>query len=195
MSADAEHTPGQLLAMDEQTARQTLTVQQFERWKKLHDLDADAAETKAQWEEEAAQVHDLTVHADTEELGTHVDLYDNDALVHVSSDDRQFRQAIQQFDDLLEEADDEGEELADAVDEKKLDAIANAAQDCLDAMLVRWNGHDWGDLDDAAREAVLADARAKWGVDALVLGVIEAVGAVAGDRQDRVAAIDSFRGA
>lgn len=193
MSTDTdapEYTPGQLLGMDEKTARTTLTVAQFERWEKVNDLHAEAAETKQEWAAEDEQVTDLTVHADPEQLGTEVDLFGNDVLVHVDSESEEFRAVAEEVDAQFGDRDIDAVENFDAADR---DAIAEGFQEMLDIVLVRWNGHEWAELRPAEREYIREQWREKWGVDGLLKGWIDIAVAVNEAREEQLDVIESFR--
>jgi len=191
MSSDTEGgwTATELRRMDEQTARQTLPVAQYERWEDLQALDAQAEDTRERWAAETQQVHDLTVHADPDALGTEVDLYGNDVLVHLDTDDPEFRAIHEEYQGLVSD-DPDPEEL-----EANREELADAITELLDCLILRWNGHDWQALEPERRRAVLADARAKWGFDNLVLGWAEVMAAIQSDREDSAAVVESFRGA
>lgn len=187
-----ERSTLELRQMDEETARNTLTVAEYERWEQLHELMDGAAETRERWAEEDELVADLTVHADMEQLGTEVDLFGNDVLVHIDSEDREFRAATDRVDSIIGDTD---PEEIDELDDEATAKAADALVEMLDTVLVRWNGHEWGALDDDTRASVLQSARAKWGVDGLLLAWFDIAAAVREDREERVEAVDSFRGA
>lgn len=191
MSADSEYTTLDLRRMDEQDARHTLTVAEFERWEKLHDLTDSAAETRERWADESEQVLDITVNADADALGTEVDVYGNDLLVHVDSEDRQFRQAAEALDDELQSTD---TDEVDALDAETRERLADAILDVLDACILRWNGTEWGDLPDEKRYAVLGDARAKWGLDATLAAMFDIVIAIREDHEEKKEVVESFLG-
>lgn len=187
-----EYTPEQLRRMDDDTARAELTVDQFERREKIIALHDGADEQRAEWEAEDERVTDLVVHADPELLGTEVDLYGNDVLVHMDTDDDALVGTIRSLESEFGDVDRDDIDLLDAGSREEFAAYVT---DALDAMIVRWNGHGWGDLGDAERRAILADAREKWGLDAMFLGLVDAITAVQRDREERVDVVDSFRGA
>lgn len=187
---DREFTNGELLAMDDEEARATLTVDQYRRWEKLTDLHADAEQTRDEWDDEREQVTELTVHADPEALGTRVELYGNDLLVRVDPEDDDFRDAATRLDDKFGDRDmDEVDDFDDGVQA----AVGDALLDMLDAILLRWNGHDWADIADADRGAVLADCRDKWGIDGLLKAWVDIAAAVQEDREGKLDVIDNFR--
>lgn len=185
-----EYAVHELLDMDEQTARESLTVNQYERWEKLTDLHEEAEQTKAEWDQQAETVEELTVHADPEQLGTAVDVFGNDLLVHIDSEDSDFRAAAERLEDIQTETPDD--ESAN-IDPERVDAAADALTAMLDTVIVRWNGHNWRGLTDDRRAAILDDAREKWGADGLLLAWMDIGAAVAEDREERVDVIEKFR--
>ena len=94
-----EYSPSELEAMSDDEARSELTVEQYERREKLLDLLADAAENEQELAADEERVEDLVVHADPEALGTEVDVFGNDLLVQVESDDPAFRAVAEELDD------------------------------------------------------------------------------------------------
>lgn len=191
--SQTEWTPGQLMQMDESEARSTLTVDEFDRWEKLTELNEDAEETKFEWQEQSKQVQEVTVNADMEQLGTSLDLFGNSVLVHIDPSDRQFRQAMSGLEDYQDDFDHESEVVE--LDEETQEEIANRLQAMLDAVLVKWNGTRWSNIPDGKRAAVLAQCRDKWGVDGLMLGWINIGQAVNEEREDIEETIKSFRSA
>ncbi len=99
MTGNDRRSITELRRMDEQEARQSLTVAEYERWESINQLHDEAEETREQWEEEEQEVSDLVVRADPEQLGTEVDLFGNDVLVRVDSEDRRFREAAESLSD------------------------------------------------------------------------------------------------
>lgn len=185
-----EYTPRELRAMDEDEALSTLTVAQYERWQGIQDLYDDVEETEAEWDAQAETVAEVTVEADMEALGTRVDVFGNDLLVHADTESTGFRNAAQRLDD--EFGDIEGDQLED-VDDGRVDALANHLLDMLDAVLVEWDGTDWDALDEDGRQGVLQSARSKWGVDGLMLAWGEIAVAIREDREETVGRIEKFR--
>jgi DNA-binding protein YbaB len=180
--------------MDEQTARQTLTVAQYERWEKLNDLYDDAEATKEQWEAEAEQVAEITVEADMESLGTAVEVYGNDLVVHIDSDDPALRENIERLEALQDEyADLDADDMTlDDGDELK-EEMRGLLQSLLDSVLVEWNGTAWDSLAEDQRADIVAEAAESWGFDALLMGWVDIAQAIQEDREDRMDVIESFR--
>jgi len=156
----------ELREMDEAEAKDTLTVNEYGRWQKLKELEEGAKETEERWQEQDELVQEITVHADPDQLGTDVDLYGNDVLVHIDSEDPQLRAAIDTLESEFGEIDDD--EVPELTEERR-DRYGSALIDALDAVILRWNGHDWDSLDRPRREAILSEARDKWGLEATVM--------------------------
>jgi len=180
----------ELRAMDREEARQTLPVAEFERWEQLTELEEGAEQTREQWADEAETVVDVAVHADAEALGTELDLYGNDVLVHVDSEDTAFKRAAEAMDSALPDDGVEDSELTDA----RAERLTARTVDVLDAMLLRWNGTEWDTLSPDQRQRILQRARDKWGLEATVMAVIEAVKAIQTDREQTKAAVEAFLG-
>lgn len=183
-------TVSELLAMDEQQARTTLPVAQYERWEKLQELHEQADETRQEWADQSETVQELTVHADPEKLGTRVDVFGNDVLVHIDNEDPEFRAAADRLDEIRNDVPDE--DVAD-IDPDDAQGAGDALVEMLSASIVEWNGHAWADLREDQRADVMADAREQWGIDGLLLAWVEIAGAVSQDREQRVSVIEKFR--
>lgn len=193
----------ELREMDEQEARQTLPVAEYERWEKLADLEAGAEETREQWDREAEVVAGVTVHADKDALGTEVDLYGNTLLVHADSDDDALREAFESFEDTIDSHDYGGLEsdMSDyeegdlaALETEASEALGEALIDVYDAMLLRWNGTEWGDVTPVERHQILDAARQSWGLDAFLVGVFEVIMKLREDHEETAEAVKSFLG-
>jgi hypothetical protein len=185
-----EYTPRQLREMDDDEARETLTVDQYERREELLDLLDDAEDARDELNEQEQRVEDLVVHADPESLGTEVDVFGNTLLVHVDSENGAFRDAA---DDLETIQDDTPDDESATIDPERIGDAADALTTMLDCAIVRWNGHDWAGLTDQRRQAILDDAREKWGADGLLLAWLDIAAAVGEQRQERVDVIEKFR--
>lgn len=189
-----DYTRRELREMDEQTARNTLTVAEYERWERIQDLYEQREDTLDEWDSQEQTVADVTVHADAETLGTEIELYGNELLVRVRPDSRRLQQVRGRLDDNDIDLDNpDAEDVAD-IDEETQEAIADALTSLLDAILVRWNGTKWRDLSPEQREAILADARQAWGLDGLLFGVVQVIRAVHEDQNRRVEDVKSFLG-
>jgi hypothetical protein len=191
--APYEYSPRQLREMDDAEARTTLTVAQHERREKLLELDAQAEETQQKWADEDQQVADVVVHADPESLGTAVEIYGNDLLVHIDEDDAQLRAAVEDLRDLRDRYSDLSPDEYDEIDERDQERMVALLQDLLDAVLVRWNDAEWADLEAPQRRAILDEAADKWGVNALFNAWVDVQIAIYEDREERLDVIESFR--
>lgn len=192
MSADSERDGRgivELREMSEEEARNELTVVEYERWEKLHELEEGAEETREEWEREDEVVSDVVVHADKEALGTEVELYGDTVLVHVNSESRGLQQTVKKieaFEEDLTDPDEFGEAEAERVTELLIEFF--------DEILVRYNDTEWASLSAAERESVLHRARSAWGLDAFILAYIDVMEAIHEDREERVGAVESFLG-
>ena len=189
-----DYTRRELREMDEQTARNTLTVAEFERWERIQDLYEQREDTLDEWDSQEQTVADVTVHADAETLGTEIDLYGNELLVRVKPESRRLQQVRGKLDDNDIDLDNPDADSVDDIDEETEEAITDALTALLDAVLVRWNGTEWRDLSPDQREAILADARQAWGLDGLLFGVVQVIRAVHEDQNRRVEDVKSFLG-
>lgn len=189
---DLEYTPRELRQMDEQEARQTLTVAQFERWESIQDLYEEAEQTQAEWDAESETVSEVAIHADMAQLGTEVEVFGNDLVVYLDPEERQTRQALQRLEDEYSDID---VDALEETDDERLDELVDLLLDLLDAALVEWNGTRWADLSEAKRDTTLADIYSAWGTQALMLAWLEITQAIQADREARIDQIESFRGA
>ena len=191
---DRDRIPAhELRRMDEETARSTLTVNQYERWEKLNDLHAEAAETKEQWADEAERVAEITVSADMEQLGTEVDVFGNDLLVYVDSDDEEVQAIGEDLERIQAKHDDVPAEEIETIPAEDREEMARVLCRLLDAILVRWDGVEWADLPEWKRETVLEDARDGWDLDGLLLAWVDIAVAINEDREETMDVIESFR--
>ena len=187
---ELEYTVSQLRDMDEQTARNTLTVNQYERWERLQDLYDDVAETEQEWAKQEETVAAVTVNADMEQLGTRVDIYGNDLLVHADPEAPAFRDAAERLDSEFGDID--GSEL-DSVADDRVQDLADHLLEMLDHVLVKWGETEWADLPEGQRQATLEDARSKWGVDGLMVAWGDIALAIREDREEVVGRLEKFR--
>lgn len=192
MSTGSDYTTLDLRRMDRETARNTLTVAEFERWEAVQELREQAEETRDQWEAEEQKVSEITVAADMDSLGTTVDVFGNDLLVHVDPEDDDIRAAAELIDAEFGDDLDVGD--VEDLDTDALDRLGDVLMEFLDAVIVRWDGTEFSALDAEVREQVLSDARGKWGVQGLALALVDIMSAVEEDRTERMDMVESFRG-
>jgi hypothetical protein len=187
-----------LRQMDRETARNTLTVTEFERWEQLHELREGAEQNRERWDREDEVVAEITVSADTDSLGTEVDVFGNDLLVRANPDDPDLQAAVDDLEamrDDMADVDLTDADALDALDDAAAERVADALLAMLDALIVKWDGTPWADLPDDEREYILNDARHpdKWGLDGLVKAWIDILAAIHEDREERMDVIESFR--
>jgi hypothetical protein len=191
---DREWTNHELVEMDRDTAERTLTKVQFDRWEKLQSLHDQAEANRQQWADQEAEVSEITVSADMETLGTEVDIFDNQLLVHVDPENRGFQQASQRLESVRDQyADVDAEDMDTDIPAEDRDELRDALTEMLDHAIMRWDGTEWNRLDDATRESVLADAVERWGLVGLLYAWLDIAEAIERDRHDRMETIESFR--
>lgn len=202
-TSDREYSAHELLRMDEQEARSTLTVNQFKRWEGVNDLHEQADENTAEWVEQAETVTDIAVHADMEQLGTEVDLFGNDVLVYVHDNDREFRNAVERLEremeavhgvEGLQDVETMDKDEVDALDDEEQRVLTDGMLDMLDVVLRRWNGHEWQTLPEDKRLAVLSQYAEEVGVYGVVAGWVRIGTAIREDQEEVFGAVESFRG-
>jgi len=185
-----EYANHELRAMDEATARKTLTVNQYERWDKLNELYDEAEQTRQEWQDNDDTVAAVTVSADMDDLGSEVEIYGNDLLVHVDSTNGELERHMDAADDILGDTDpDKVESLSD-------DDVADLSghlQAALEEVIIRWDGAEWDAMTKDNRADVLATAAEKWGIDGLLMAWFDIITAIAEDREEKVSAVESFR--
>jgi len=191
---EREWTNHELVEMDRDTAERTLTKVQYDRWEKLQELHDQAEANRQQWADQDAEVEEITVSADMETLGTEVDIFDNQLLVHVDPENRGFQQASQRLESIRDEyADVDAEDMDTDIPAEDRDELRDALTEMLDHAIMRWDGTEWNRLDDATRESVLADAVERWGLVGLLYAWLDIAEAIERDRHDRMETIESFR--
>lgn len=190
---DDSYTPGELRRMDDEEARSTLTVDQYERREKLLAMQAEAEETAERFAEEEEVVHGISVATDPEELGTSVETMGNELLVHLDRENRHIRQHLQALDEQTEDGDDvpNPEELS----EDSVDEAVEHVLGLFEHAVIRWNGEPFATKPEDERADVLASVRRNWGADGVMLAFFDVLMAVAEESQEREAAMESFRGA
>lgn len=186
-----DHTLAELRGMDEDTARQTLTVAEYERWEQLQELYDEAEETEQRFAAEDEQVAEITVSADPEALGTEVDVYGNDLLVRVDPEDDAVQAIAESMDSEFPDV--EGEDVPE-LDAERADDLAEHLLELLDCIILRWDGVAWDGLPEDYRRDRLDTAREAWGLDGLYLAYVDIMAAIEADRDERVSTVESFRG-
>jgi len=191
--SDTDYSPGQLRAMDDEEARSTLTVDQYERREKLLEMEAEANETAERFAEEEETVHGISVATDPEELGTTVETMGNTLLVHLDRENRHVRQHLQ----ALDEQTDEGDDVPDPgeLDDETADEAIGHVFGLFKHTIIRWNGDDFATLDETEKDDILHAARRKWGDGGIMLALFDVFMAVAEEHEEREQAMESFRGA
>jgi len=186
-----EHSTLDLLEMDRDEARASLTVDEFERWEKLTELHDDASEQRDRWRQDDEQVERVVVHSDPDALGTEVDVFGNALVVHPErADGDEFREANKKYEQKYADvsADD-----VDALDPGERAELERHLLEMLDAIILKWNGVDWQSLPSAERERALNEAADEWGLMGLLKAWLQVVSGVREDAEEMEASVKSFR--
>jgi len=191
----SEHNAVELREMDEETARNTLTVAEYERRERICNAYEQAEQTREERDEQERRVQDIVVRADTDALVTEVDIFGNEVGGRINPEDDALRELAARMDDEYGDIDpgDIGEESIDGVDDAAVEEIVADLIDLLDIIIVRWNGTAWDDLDAEHRRAILHDAREAWGLDGFFVALLELVEAIEADQEERFEVVDGFR--
>jgi hypothetical protein len=202
---DRDRIPAhELRRMDEQTARSTLTVNQFERWETLRDLHERADEQRAEWQEDARVATETLVFADAGDLSAEVSVFGNDLQVYYAADDPRIRDAAERLADVFGiDADADPEELDDVttddVAEEDLHDAKAVLADLILVAVVEWNGDTLADLPPAAEEqirtTITADPPTGWGLAGLMDAWTVIQTAVEEQRDERLERVRKFRDA
>jgi hypothetical protein len=191
----SEHNAVELREMDDETARNTLTVAEYERRERIINAYEQAEATREERTEQERRVQDIVVHADTDALVTEVDIFGNDVGGRINPEDDALRELAVTMEEEYGDIDPEriGEESIEGVDDAAVEEIVADLIDLLDIIIVRWNGTAWADLDAAHRRAILEDAREAWGLDGFFVALLELVEAIEADQEERFEVVDGFR--
>lgn len=192
-TGEREYANHELLDMDKSEAERRLTKLQYDRWEKLTDLHEQADEQREEWANEEQQVADITVSTDMEQLGTRVDVYGNDLLVHIASDDRELRQTASELEALQDKyADADAEELTELPEDDQSE-MHDHLRSMLSHVIVEWDGVRWSNLGEDQQADILAEATESWGLDGLLLAWVEIANAVEQDREEKLDVVENFR--
>ena len=181
----------ELRRMDRETARAELTVPEYERWDALHDRLDGAEQTRDEWADADETALDVTVHADDEELGETVGVFGNELLVRIDPEKPGLRKRANA---LRDEFGDEERDIDD-LDDIDADRLANRVVDLYDEIVIAWNGTRLETMSAAERETLFETVREKWGLRGLFLGLADIIAGVEKGQQERLEAVESFRGA
>ena len=195
MSAESDDwdrvSTARLKRMDEETARQTLTVAEYERWEGVQELHQQADEQRQEWADHDELAMDVTVHADLEDLWVDVELYGNDLQVYADPEDDDLRETAEELQTRFEDVDPED---IDDFDPERVHELGHVLEDYFNSILRTWNGERWQELFDDQRIQILTTARDKWGTKAMTYALIKCATKIAEQQDEYVAAIESFRG-
>ena len=195
MSAESDDwnrvSTARLKRMDEETARQTLTVAEYERWEGVQELHQQADEQREAWRDHDDTALDVAVHADLNDLWVSVELYGNTLEVYADPEDDELQSIAEE---LQSEFDDVDPEDIDDFDTERVHQLGHILEDYVNAILKTWNGTRWSDLPQDKRIQILTTARDRWGTKAMALGLMKCASKMAEQQEDYVEAVESFRG-
>lgn len=199
---DDRRTAADLRRMDEQTARDTLTVNEFERWEALRDLHEQADEQREEWAEDARVATETLVFADAHDLAAEVSVFGNDLLCYYALDDPRIQDTADDLAavfDVDPDADPEAIDTirAEDIDESDVDAVKDALAELVLVATVEFNGTALDESTPAARETIregiTADPPEGWGVAGLMDAWTEIQTAVEAARDERLERVRKFR--
>ena len=208
MSADAPHnerTITELRRMDEQTAKQTLTVAEYKRWEAVNERLDEHEAALDRWEDTREEATDIMLRADTGDLAESVTVFGNPLEVYYAPDDPRLREQVDRLGDVFGvdmAAVAEGEESVDGLstddlDDGVIDDALDILADLITIAIVEWDGTRWDDLTDADRQAIhdliTADPPDGWGVAGAMDAWVEISVAVEDTRDERLERIQKFR--
>ena len=147
----------ELRRMDEQTAMQTLTMAEYQRWESVNDHHERAEQVRQEWRETEAEATSILVNTDVSDLATDIELFGNDVAVYYDPEDPRLHDAAEAVADVL------GVDINDAADleattddvpREAIDDAKGALADLVCVTFVEWNGHNWSDLPAESRRTV-----------------------------------------
>jgi hypothetical protein len=199
-SDDGRRNAAELRRMDRETARNTLTVAEYERWEQLQELHAEAEEQRDEWEQAAEEAVETMVYSDATDLAAEVSVFGNDLAVYFSNDDPRVRDAVKRLTDVFDidpDADEHADITTEDVAEEDIGAAKDVLADLVTAAVVEWNGEQWADLapdaQDSIRARISADPPDGWGLAGLMDAWVEIQTAVEQNRNERMERVQKFR--
>ena len=190
----------ELRRMDEQTAMQTLTMAEYQRWESVNDHHDRAEEVRQEWRETEAEATSILVNTDVSDLATDIELFGNDVAVYYDPEDPRLHDAAEAVADVL------GVDIDDAADleattndvpREAIDDAKGALSDLVCVTFVEWNGHNWSDLPAESRRTVAERIQQSrpdgWGLAGLMDAFSEIMTAVETNRNERLERVQKFR--
>ena len=190
----------ELRRMDEQTAMQTLTMAEYQRWESVNDHHDRAEKVRQEWRETEAEATSILVNTDVSDLATDIELFGNDVAVYYDPEDPRLHDAAEAVADVLGVDIDDAADLeatTDDVPREAIDDAKGALADLVCVTFVEWNGHDWSDLPAESRRTVAERIQQPrpdgWGLAGLMDAFSEIMTAVETNRNERLERVEKFR--
>ena len=190
----------ELRRMDEQTAMQTLTMAEYQRWESVNDHHDRAEKVRQEWRETEAEATSILVNTDVSDVATDIELFGNDVAVYYDPEDPRLHEAAEAVADVLGVDIDDAADLeatTDDVPREAIDDAKGALADLVCVTFVEWNGHNWSDLPAESRRTVadrIQQSRPDgWGLAGLMDAFSEIMTAVETNRNERLERVEKFR--
>ena len=190
----------ELRRMDEQTAMQTLTMAEYQRWESVNDHHERAEQVRQEWRETEAEATSILVNTDVSDLATDIELFGNDVAVYYDPEDPRLHDAAEAVADVLGVDIDDAADLEATTDDVPREAIDDAKAALADLVcvtFVEWNGHNWSDLPAESRRTVAERIQQPrpdgWGLAGLMDAFSEIMTAVETNRNERLERVEKFR--
>jgi len=197
--SDSPITITELRAMDEQTARQSLTVDEFERWESVNEHLDQHEQRKQEWAENDQAVTDMLTN-DASAIASEVELFGDVAAVYYDPEDSRVRNVADRLGEAAGvdiESVDEADLSAEDIDESQIEAVKEVLADFVGLTLVEWNNNTWGDIPVSKREQIKAQMQQSrpngWGLLGLMDALNQIIVAVEADRDERLGMVEKFR--
>lgn len=194
-------TVSELLAMDEATARETLTVQEYQRWESLTDAHERADEVRAEFDAADEAVNRLLVANDFSALTQTVDVFGNELEVYYDPEDKAVRAAAERLADIFDAdpRNPDAEITTADVSDEQLAAAKDGLADLLFEAVVTWRGTDFEEVSAAERESLKQTITQPhpdgWGLAGLFDAWATVMYAVESNRNERMERVQKFRNA
>ena len=192
----------ELRRMDEQTAMQTLTMAEYQRWESVNDHHERAEQVRQEWRETEQDADEILRHHDISDLASEVELFGNDCLVYYDPEDKRVRNIADRLADALG-VDLDGRDVseieasADDVSEEDIGPAKDVLADFLELSLREWNGHTWSDLPVKQRTELIDGLKPPdpdgWGLYGLMDAMNTVMVAVEENRDERLGRVEKFR--
>lgn len=181
-------TPNELRSMSEEEAEMWLDGDEYDRWERLHRLDAQRKETQAEWDEQEQKTVATLVKADMGDLTTDLDIYGNDVsvLVNLDREQRALMRAIQDKYAGVEDIED--------LTETEIDALESMLADWIEVVVHEFNGTKLDDLSEEKRRTLTLQMVEKWGLRATMMAMVDIIEAINVQDEQTMEMVEKFRG-